>query len=289
MTPPELTEEFHRPHAQRLARLAAVMAAVLASACQAPPTATTPAPAPAKPVAAPEPAPPPPVAVPAPPPAPEPANPANAQRLVSSAIELLEAGNEEHATIDLQRALQADPNPRLAQSLMRQLTADPMATLGRESFAYRVQPGESLSRIAQRFLGDVHLFYLLARYNDIKVPKQLAGGQLIKIPGRAQPPAPGPAATVPAPATPPQATPTATPPRTNPADVARAEREKADRERNQAIARATRAARSAFARQDLDNAIKQWDLVLELDPSNATARLERQRAVELKERLGKVK
>lgn len=260
----------------------AFAAALVTTACQVPPTAA-PAPEPSRPAPAPAmPAAPAPVTPPAPAPEPPPANPANAQRLVANAIELLEGGNDEQATVELQRALQADPNHRLAQSLLRQITADPLATLGRESFIYRVQPGESLSRIAQRFLGDVHLFYLLARYNDIKVPKQLAGGQLIRIPGRAQPPAPATPVPPPTPAAP--ATPTPAP-----ADAARAEREKAERERTQAIARATRAARAAFARQDLDTAIQQWDKVLELDPNNATARLERQKAVELKERLGRVR
>jgi hypothetical protein len=92
---------------------------------------------------------------------------------------------------------------------MRQIKEDPQALLGRESFAYRVQPGESLSRIAQRFLNDLHLFYILARYNNIKVPRNLAGGQMIRVlakarrlrrlPAPAQPTAPRPKTTSAAP------------------------------------------------------------------------------------------
>ena len=201
--------------------------------------------------------------------------------MVTAAIELLEAGNEEQATAELQRALQSDPNNKLAPNLLRQITADPLTLLGRESFAYRVQPGESLSRIAQRFLGDVHQFYALARYNDIKVPRLLAGGQLIRIPGRAPPtPAPSPPPPSPAPAPPaPAPAPAPAPPAPD----------KAERDKAAAITKATRDARTAFARQDLNTAIKNWDIVLDLDPNNSTARLERQKALDLKERLTKVK
>ena len=233
------------------------------------------------------------------------------QRAVASAIEHLEAGEEEAAVAELGRVLQSDPGHRLARNLMRQIKEDPQALLGRESFAYRVQPGESLSRIAQRFLNDVYMFYALARYNDIKVPRLVAGGQMIRVPGKAPPPdapaqpAPVPAAKPPsaaaapvappasgpaAAATPSPATspPAASPPAPAPApalpDPARAERE-----REAAIARHTREARSAFAKQDLDGAIRSWDAVLALDPKNATATLERQKAVTLKQRLQRAK
>ena len=238
----------------------------------APPTGTTPAPAP--------------VAEPAPLP------PGTAQKYVTSALELLEAGKEDEAAAELQRALLVEPGHRLALNLQRQISVDPVTLLGRESFIYRVQPGETLSRIAQRFMGDVHMFYILARYNDIKVPRLLAGGQLVRIPGKAPAPAaatpaaPAPTAPAPAAAAPPP------PPPPSVTSAAQAEREQANRaetERKQAVANATRAARQAFARQDLINAIAQWDRVLELEPGNAMAKLERQRAVDLKEKLGRMK
>lgn len=212
-------------------------------------------------------------------------------KTVSNAIELLEAGNEEQASIELQRVLQTEPGHKLAQNLLRQIKDDPVAMLGRESFSYRVQPGESLSKIAGRFLNDVHQFYVLARYNEIKVPRQLAGGQMIRVPGKAPPPAPAPAPVpVPAPATTPVVT---APPKPAPAPPAASEPTneaalQAQRQK-EAINRHTRAARAAFAKQDLNGAIRAWDSVLELDPNNRTAQLERQKAIDLKEKLTKVK
>lgn len=217
--------------------------------------------------------------------------PGQVTKAVSNAIELLEGGSEDQASIELQRVLQTEPGHKLAQNLLRQIKDDPVAMLGRESFSYRVQPGESLSKIAGRFLNDVHQFYVLARYNDIKVPRQLAGGQMIRVPGKAPPPAPAPPpVAVPAPATTPVAIP---PPKPAPAPAASSEPStdaalQAQRQK-EAINRHTRAARSAFAKQDLNGAIRAWDSVLELDPNNRTAQLERQKAIDLKEKLTKVK
>lgn len=285
-----------------LRRLTALLVAVgLVAGCAQPPGATSAppaprpaAPAPAGPVAAPGTAPAPEVAPPPLPPLPA----QQVSRTVAAAIEMLEAGHEDQASIELQRVLQTEPGHKLAQSLLRQIKDDPVVMLGRESFAYRVQPGESLSRIAQRFLNDVHLFYALARYNDIKVPRQLAGGQLIRVPGKSPPPsaltppAPPPApvpAPAPRPAAAPGPTPAAAPSPAASATDAASDADKAARGRSEAITRHTRAARAAFAKQDLNGAIRAWDAVLEIDPNNRTAQLERQKAIDLKEKLTKVK
>ena len=51
------------------------------------------------------------------------------------------------------------------------------------------------------------------------------------------------------------------------------------------IRRYEREAVSAFQRQNLDLAIARWNSVLELDPTNQKAKLERERAVDLKKRM----
>lgn len=117
-----------------------------------------------------------------------PATPAaqkQAQQAAFAAAEMLEAGNEEAAQREIKRALGLDAQNALAASLARQINADPATAYGRESFAYTVKAGETLSLIAERFLKDKFLFYLLARYNDIKVPRQVSSGQVIRVPGKA--------------------------------------------------------------------------------------------------------
>ena len=317
----------------RLWPMGSVLALSLAlSACVNPPK--QPAPEPPPPAAsAPE-------APPAPPPEPPPATPAEqamAQKTATQAIDLLEVGQEDQARAELQRALTLDRNNKLAQNLMKQITADPVALLGKESFAYTVQSNDTLSRIAGRFMGDIYSFYILARYNDIKVPKQVSGGQVLRIPGK-QPPGPlyppatkpgrndktptaAPAAAAPTvPTTPGATAPTvpatpvvaAPPPPPEPTPGEKAMRageaheragrfdkaieeyqraEAADQPgaagkieavRKKQIAAATLKARTAFAKQDLAGAIKGWDTVLQLDPNNELAKLERQKAVTLK-------
>jgi LysM repeat protein len=155
---------------------------------------------------------PPPVAPPVAPPPPGPVTPAaqqQAQRTALSAAEMLESGSEEAARAGLQRALALDPQNKLALSLVRQMAPDALGSLPRESFAYTVRPSDTMSRIAQRFLGDVYSFYILARYNDIKVPKLVSAGQVLRIPGKA----PVAAAAPPAPPSPPTALPAEAAPR----------------------------------------------------------------------------
>ena len=100
---------------------------------------------------------------------------------------MLETGNEEAAKRELQRALALDAQNALAQNLTRQIGTDPVTVYGRESFAYTVRSGETLSLLAERFMKDKYLFYALARYNDIKVPRLVASGQVIRVPGKAPP------------------------------------------------------------------------------------------------------
>ena len=252
----------------------AVATATWLGGCATPPAASPPATAPAPAAPAPAPAPAEPAAAPAPsqsePSAATPAGAQQAQRLANAAAELLEVGNEEQALNEIQRALQADPANRLAQSLLKQIQTDPQTLLGREYFTYRVEPGESLSRIAGRFLKDVHLFYALARYNDIRVPRQLQGGQLIKVPGKQPPPTSPP--PPPAPATPaPAPAPAAAPPRPaadakpTPAEVV--------------VAQEYRKGLALMAQQKPAEAIQAFDKVLERDPNHANAKLKRAQAV----------
>ena len=245
-----------------------------------------------------------------------------AQRLAIETVDLLQNGDEAGARAKLEQAQHLDPTNDLARKLMDQVKADPQKELGGVSFRYTVQRDDSMSKLAAQYLGDRFRFYILAKYNDIQNPSKLAAGQVIKIPGRA--PAPGAARTpgvAPAAAeTPPPdeaariaSVDSATPRNASAAlmqqgqDLQKAGnlegayeafREAAQRDpgnRDSALQRdATRTALArryerdatqAFQRQNLDEAISKWDRVLALEPGNQKAKLERERALDLRKRM----
>lgn len=210
-----------------------------------------------------------------------PAAKAEAQKILRQAFELLNNGEEDKAKTELDYAHQIDADNKQVTCLLRGINADPLTTLGRDSTSYTVRPGDSLGRIAQRALGDVCEFYILARYNQIRVPRQLAAGQVIRIPGKV---ALAPeAASTPAPAATPAAEPAAVP-----------KPEVADEGAREAAKRALvdkhhRTAQAAFRRQDLKTAIREWGRVLEIDPDNDLAKARRQEAMDLQRRIDKLK
>lgn len=292
------------------------VAALLLAACATEPPAPKPAPAPA-----PAPAPPPEPVKPPPPPEPQltPAQAkAQAQKLTIEAITQLQNGDEAGAQKTLEQALALDSGNDLAKKLMDQIKADPQKELGTVFFRYTVQRDDSMSKIAQQYLGDRYKFYILAKYNDIQIPGKLAAGQVIKIPGRQPPPSapkpPAPAAPEPTDEAAKAASPETATPRSasmqlmqQGADLAKsgnlegaydAYREAAlrdpgnrdavlqrDATRNQLARRYEREAAQAFQRQNLDEAINKWDRVLALEPGNQKAKLERERAIDLRKKL----
>ncbi len=276
------------------------------AASKSPTGATPPAPAPAPQTVAPA------------PPVVEPTRDARAQsqRTAMEAVDQLQNGDEATARATLERALSMDPGNDLAKRLLDQIRADAQHELGATFFRYTVQPDDSLSKLAQRFLGDRFRFYILAKYNDIANPSRLHTGQMIKIPGKEPPP-------VAVPARPPEVAKPAEPvepkaaeePKVGDAErlykQAMAQKQAGDldaafvslrdanrREPSNAtyskqleltrvdlVKRYDRAATQAFQRQNLDLAIKNWDRVLDVDPNNQKAKLERARAEDLKKRM----
>ena len=103
--------------------------------------------------------------------------------LEHQALELLDAGDTLGAREKLACALELSPGSSQANSLIEQLDADPMEYLGKQYFWYKVQSNETLSKIAEQYLGSRLKFVILARYNNIDVPADLVAGQDIKIPG----------------------------------------------------------------------------------------------------------
>ena len=308
---------------QRTFRLAAVIAAaVVVASCattDAPGPAQTPRPAatPAPGAAAPGVTPPAPGAAPVVPEIPPAEARPMAAKLALQAVDQLQGGDDIGARATLEQALKLDPNNELAKNLQGQINADAQRELGSVFFRYTVQPGESLSRLAQQYMGDRFRFWILAKYNDIPNPSRLSAGQVIRIPGR-QPATPPPVVADPAPAPAPAArAPEPEPPKAVDAQAADAMKRGAEQERanNLEAAYATyvdvvarfpsnseavkkrdatrtslirtldREASQAFQRQNLDLAISKWDRILELDANNRKARLERERALDLKKRM----
>jgi tetratricopeptide (TPR) repeat protein len=107
-----------------------------------------------------------------------------ARELFLQALDELQAGTPDKARPTLERLLVVEPNNSAGKNLLQQLGADPVETLGKEYFQYKTQSGDTLSRIAKRFLGDPYKFYILAKYNDIQIPGHLEAGQSIKVPGK---------------------------------------------------------------------------------------------------------
>ncbi|MGE5339048.1 MAG: LysM peptidoglycan-binding domain-containing protein [Gemmatimonadota bacterium] len=269
-------------------RLILVAACAAIAGCQTPSAPPKTEPPPAAAVAQPPPAPAPETKAVEGPPAGSPAAKSQAQLLLKQAAEHLNEGNEDAARDEIAQALALDPGNKTGACLQRSLTADPVESLGSESTSYTVRPGDTLGSIAQRALGESCEFYLLARYNQIRVPSRLLAGQVLKLPGKVALAAPErttkPTETTPEPAAKPAP----------PADAAsshfgstrsamRSAEIKAQVERHQ------RNAIAAFRRQDLATAIKEWDHVLELDPRNDLARARRQEAIDLQRRLNQVK
>jgi LysM repeat protein len=103
---------------------------------------------------------------------------------VKDAIALLNAGKTAEARQRLVAVLKVQAGDMIARNLLEQIDTDPKLLLGTQSYSYTVKQGETMSVLAQRFLGDPMKFYALARYNGIAVPTQIAPGQSILVPGR---------------------------------------------------------------------------------------------------------
>lgn len=107
------------------------------------------------------------------------------------------AGDRREAEKQLKALQKLEPmNPRL-QLLADSLDKDPQELLGPKSYSYTVQPGETITDIAERLLGNRLKAYQLARYNQLATPVALVAGQVLRIPGeppvaRPQPAAPAP-------------------------------------------------------------------------------------------------
>lgn len=224
----------------------------------------------------------------------------------------LQSGHYAEGEKALRQHLERHPGDRAAQALLRQLTADPRQALGERWRAHVVQPGDSYSTLADRYLGDPNLFLILARYNGSTNPSRLRAGETLHMPLSA---AADTAAAAPAAATMPTAIVRGT---ESPTAAARRLQDESvsllgQGHRDQALARLDQAlaidprlkpagAGAAALRtqlldsyheraivlyrdQQLDQAIALWDRILAIAPDYEPATVYRTRARELQQRL----
>jgi LysM repeat protein len=115
------------------------------------------------------------------------------EQQIEDVVGALKQGDTRRARKLLKSLAKRDPANRKVAVLLEGLEGDPVKLLGAASYSYRVESGEQLTTLAQRYLGNSLKFYLLARYNGLKTDN-LRPGQVLRIPGTA--PAPKPRAEV---------------------------------------------------------------------------------------------
>lgn len=142
---------------------------------------------------------------------------------------LLYIGKRKEAGKRLDKALKHDPGNPTLMMLRQSINGDAREDLGPVNFPYVVQADDTMTSLAERFLGNRFKAYQLARYNGIDNPHLLTAGTVLQIPGqppRAAPPprtARPPATRAPATArTPAKAKTPAAAARTDPAGAKRA-------------------------------------------------------------------
>lgn len=103
------------------------------------------------------------------------------QRLRRS-LQLLEDGDEATARVELVAYMRAAKNSSTGRSLLRQIDTPPEEYFPAEFREVILRKDQSLSNIAQTYLGSAVQFHALAKYNGIEQPKRMFPGQIVKVP-----------------------------------------------------------------------------------------------------------
>lgn len=114
----------------------------------------------------------------------------SAPELGKSALISFGRGEHEAARRYVECALEINPDSYRARMIFDQMDRDPVESLGTRYYWYTIQEGETVSMLAERFLGSSDKFIILARYNDILVPDAVSYGRRLKIPGTQSSPPP---------------------------------------------------------------------------------------------------
>lgn len=105
---------------------------------------------------------------------------------LSTAMDDLESGRVREAREILARLSREAPDSDVVARLMRQIDMPVAELLPGPYRRVEVRPGESLSLIAAREIGDPLMFYALARLNEIEVPARVPAGTVLRVPRSTQ-------------------------------------------------------------------------------------------------------
>ncbi|MDX1694986.1 MAG: tetratricopeptide repeat protein [Ketobacteraceae bacterium] len=111
----------------------------------------------------------------------------NIARNLNQAIAALGKGQRDEARSKVNEVLDKDPDNADALALLEQMDVNPVIYFGSEYFEYKARAGDSMTRIADRFLKDHLKFYILSRYSGIDNPASLVRGQTVRIPAQYKP------------------------------------------------------------------------------------------------------
>jgi Tfp pilus assembly protein PilF len=103
---------------------------------------------------------------------------------IQRVVQLLDQAEEKGALAEIEAVLAENPSNTLAANLRKQVQANPQDMLGASYRTYTVLPGDTISSLAQTYLGDAMLFYVLSRYNELPAPNRLMVGQSLKLPDK---------------------------------------------------------------------------------------------------------
>lgn len=117
--------------------------------------------------------------------APEPVMPVpglSTQQRLRRALELLEEGDEATARVELVEYMANVRSSSVGSSLLRQIDTTPEDYYPQEYREVILGRGQSLSNVAETYLGSAIEFHALAKYNEIERPKRIFVGRIVKVP-----------------------------------------------------------------------------------------------------------
>lgn len=97
-------------------------------------------------------------------------------------LQLLEDGDEATGRVELVAYMQNSRRSAIGRSLLRQIDTPPEEYFPAEFREVILRKGQSLSNIAETYLGNAIEFHALAKYNGIERPKRMFPGQIVKVP-----------------------------------------------------------------------------------------------------------